>query len=134
MIINEFDFKIDQEGIEQYINYLKGQLKVEKNLTVVFVDNDYITSLNNEFRAKDYPTDVLTFVEDLDEYLGDIIISYPKAEEQAKEYKHELRREIYFLITHGFLHLLGYDHLTEEEEKEMFEKQKELLNLYGVRR
>ena len=63
--------------------------------------------------------------------LGDIIISVDKAREQAEEYGHSLMRELGFLTVHGFLHLLGYDHMTEEEEKEMFTKQKEILNDMG---
>lgn len=66
--------------------------------------------------------------------LGDIIISADKAKEQAEEYGHSLMRELGFLSVHGFLHLLGYDHMTEEEEKEMFTKQKDLLNKYGLSR
>lgn len=66
--------------------------------------------------------------------LGDIIISADKAREQAEEYGHSLMRELGFLTVHGFLHLLGYDHMTEEEEKEMFTKQKDILNRYGLSR
>ncbi|MFV0288081.1 MAG: rRNA maturation RNase YbeY [Mycoplasmatales bacterium] len=134
MIVNEFNYEINELELSKYIEYLKTELKIKKNLTIVFVDNDYITTLNKQFRAKDYATDVLTFVENMEDYLGDIIISYPKAQTQAKEYQHSLQREIYFLITHGFLHLLGYDHQTITEEKVMFTKQEELLNLYGMGR
>ncbi|MCR3891142.1 rRNA maturation RNase YbeY, partial [Bacillus paralicheniformis] len=71
---------------------------------------------------------------DMPPVLGDIIISADKAREQAEEYGHSLMRELGFLTVHGFLHLLGYDHMTEEEEKEMFTKQKDILNRYGLSR
>ncbi len=133
-IINDFDYDINIEEINEYVTFLKKELNKKKDLSIVFVDNNYIKELNKEFRQIDKETDVLTFPEDLDHYLGDIIISYPKLVEQAKEYQHSKKRELYFLITHGFLHLLGYDHLTEEEEKLMFSKQEELLNKYNIRR
>lgn len=66
--------------------------------------------------------------------LGDIVISYPKAKEQAEEYGHSLERELGFLAVHGFLHLLGYDHETAEEEKEMFQRQEEILQQAGLHR
>ena len=66
--------------------------------------------------------------------LGDIIISVPRAREQAKEYGHSFTRELGFLAVHGFLHLLGYDHMTAEDEKKMFTRQKDILNEYGLTR
>lgn len=66
--------------------------------------------------------------------LGDIIISLERAREQAEEYGHSLKREIAFLTAHSMLHLLGYDHMEPEEEKEMFAKQKEILELAGIPR
>ncbi len=133
-IINDYEYEINEEEINNYIIFLKKELNKKEDLSLVFVDNDYIKELNNNFRQIDKETDVLTFVEDLDHYLGDIIISYPKLIEQAKEYNHSKKRELFFLITHGFLHLLGYDHLNKEEEKIMFSKQEELLNKYDIRR
>ena len=67
-------------------------------------------------------------------YLGDIIISIERAKEQAKEYGHSIDREIGFLTAHSMFHLLGYDHMVPEEEKEMFAKQEEILNNLGLRR
>ena len=66
--------------------------------------------------------------------LGDIYISYEKAIEQAELYNHSVKREVFFLATHGILHLLGYDHMEEEDEKVMFGKQNELLDGYGITR
>ncbi|ARC74315.1 rRNA maturation RNase YbeY [Bacillus licheniformis] len=116
-------------------------------VSVTIVNNEEIQKINKEYRGKDYPTDVISFAleedgegeveiigADMPLVLGDIIISVDKAREQAEEYGHSLMRELGFLTVHGFLHLLGYDHMTEEEEKEMFTKQKEILNRYGLSR
>ncbi len=116
-------------------------------LSVTFVTNERIQEVNREYRDKDQPTDVISFaLEEMGEgemkiigvdqprVLGDIIISIPRAQEQAEDYGHSFMRELGFLAVHGFLHLLGYDHMTEVEEKEMFTKQKEILNNYGLKR
>ncbi|MCI4128786.1 rRNA maturation RNase YbeY [Bacillus haynesii] len=116
-------------------------------VSVTIINNEEIQKINKEYRGKDYPTDVISFAleedgegeieiigADMPPVLGDIIISVDKAQEQAEEYGHSLMRELGFLTVHGFLHLLGYDHMTEEEEKEMFTKQKEILNRYGLSR
>ena len=103
---------------------------VEFNL--IIVDNDYIHKLNKEYRNIDRETDVITFaLEDEKDLvlpeevrvLGDIYISIDKARSQAEEYGHSFKREICFLAIHGFYHLLGYDHMNEEDEKVMFAKQ-----------
>ena len=104
---------------------------------VIIVDNDYIHKLNKEYRKIDRETDVITFaLEDEDSIilpdtneriLGDIYISIDKAISQKEEYQHSLLRELSFLAVHGFYHLLGYDHMTKEEEKVMFQKQEEVL-------
>ena len=70
----------------------------------------------------------------LPRHLGDIIISYPKAQEQAKEYQHSFERELGFLAVHGFLHLLGYDHMTKEDEEEMFSLQELILNEANIKK
>ena len=98
--------------------------------------------MNKEYRGVDRPTDVISFaLEDDDTFistdvrvLGDIYISIDKAKEQAESYGHSLKRELSFLTIHGILHLLGYDHMTNEEEKEMFNLQEMILNEYGIKR
>ncbi|MCM1334263.1 MAG: rRNA maturation RNase YbeY [Bacteroides sp.] len=114
-------------------------------VSVSFVDNAEIRALNAKHRANDRETDVLSFPM-LDEggfpanpdtdclMLGDIVISLEKAFEQAKEYGHGFERELAFLTVHSMLHLLGYDHLDEEEEKEMLGKQELILNSLGITR
>ena len=121
--------------------YLKKCLKEEhvKNaeFNVILVNNNEIKKLNKEYRNIDKETDVISFaLEDEKEeiinsnkrVLGDIYISIEKAKKQAKEYKHTLRRELSFLCVHGLLHLLGYDHMSKEDEKVMFEKQELILD------
>ncbi|MFC7440618.1 rRNA maturation RNase YbeY [Laceyella putida] len=115
-------------------------------VSVTIVDNEQIHHMNKEYRKVDRPTDVLSFplwepdeewvIEEEEERvpLGDIVISLPKAREQAREYGHSIEREVGFLAVHGFLHLLGYDHETKEEEEEMFAKQEAILNLVGLHR
>lgn len=110
------------------------------NFNVIIVDNTYIHKLNSEYRGIDRPTDVITFaLEDNQDIkyedfrlLGDIYISLDKAKSQAIEYGHNLKREICFLAVHGFLHLLGYDHMVKEEEEIMFSRQEEILNEAGI--
>lgn len=119
----------------------------ETEMSVNFVDNREIQELNRNYRQKDSPTDVISFAMqetgegevnilglDMPVILGDIVISVDRAKEQAEEYGHSIEREFAFLTIHGFLHLLGYDHLTEEDEKEMFSKQNEILSDFGIER
>ncbi len=114
-------------------------------ISVTIVDNNEIHSINLKHRGIDRPTDVLSFpLIDFNKevlpadgskiYLGDIIISIERAVEQANEYGHSIDREIGFLTAHSMLHLLGYDHITEAEEKIMFSKQEEILNNLNLRR
>ena len=114
---------------------------VSFNLIIVY--NDYIHELNKTYRNIDRETDVITFaLEDEDtlvmpsdeRILGDIYISIDRARSQAEDFGHSLLRELSFLAVHGFYHLLGYDHMTEEDEKVMFKKQEEVLDAYGIRR
>lgn len=115
---------------------IKNQKLDNLEFNIIIVNNDYIHELNKNYRNIDRPTDVITFaLEDYEDgiklerrMLGDIYISIDKAISQAEEYGHDLRREICFLAVHGFLHLLGYDHMEKEEEEIMFSLQEEILN------
>ena len=128
---------------------VKAALEYERvtfvpEISVTFTDNEGIRELNAVHRNIDRPTDVLSFPlfekEELSEAsdgdaLGDIVISLEKAREQANEYGHSFEREVAFLTVHSMLHLLGYDHeISEEDEKEMFEKQEEILKTIGLNR
>ncbi|UOQ86041.1 rRNA maturation RNase YbeY [Gracilibacillus salinarum] len=135
--------------IEQLLIYAADYQNIsgEAELSVSFVDNDEIQLLNKQYRGLDKPTDVLSFAleEETDDEmkitgadipiaLGDIIISVDKAEQQAEDYNHSYDRELGFLALHGFLHLLGYDHMNSEDEQIMFSKQEEILNGFGLSR
>ena len=134
-------------NLDDLIAVLELAVKTENlhkvSFNVIIVDNEYIHKINKEYRDIDRETDVITFaLEDEntvilpgdERVLGDIYISIDKVKSQAKEYGHSERRELLFLAIHGFYHLLGYDHSTEKEEKEMFEKQEKVLSEYGVTR
>ncbi len=111
-------------------------------VSVTFTDNEKIRELNAQYRSIDRATDVLSFplfdedFEDEEELaLGDVVLSLEKAQEQAKEYGHSFEREVAFLVVHSVLHLLGYDHETsEEDEKEMFFRQEEIMKLLKLER
>lgn len=148
---NEQDKLTPPEDMEKLIEQCTAAALVEEEIeddaeiSVTLVDNERIRGINAEFREIDRETDVLSFPlggEDGFEVdpdndailLGDIVISLEKAQSQAEEYGHSFRREIAFLITHSLFHLLGYDHMTEDEEKEMFAKQEKVLQKLGITR
>ena len=134
---------LELDVLESYVKYVTKKLDIESAIfNIIMVDDKEIQELNKTYRGIDKKTDVITFaLEDGDEFrnpefrvLGDIYISIPVAYEQADIYGHSRIREICFLATHGILHLLGYDHMEEEEEKEMFKLQEELLSGYEINR
>ena len=142
-IINEVEEIKELDTINELLNFVVIKEKLENCLfNIILVDNDYIHKLNKEYRGIDRVTDVISFaLEDSQDevkldfrVLGDIYISVDKAKDQAKEYGHSFLRELSFLTIHGLLHLLGYDHMTTEEEEIMFKKQDELLNEFGITR
>ncbi|MFC0522570.1 rRNA maturation RNase YbeY [Pontibacillus salicampi] len=119
----------------------------EAEMSVSFVDDNEIQIINRNYRQKDQPTDVISFAmqeqeedelkilgDEMPVLLGDIVISVDRAKEQASEYDHSLERELGFLALHGFLHLLGYDHQSTEEEQSMFNRQEEILHEFGLQR
>lgn len=129
--------------LKKYVEYVTKKLEIETAIfNIIMVDDKEIQELNSQYRGIDKKTDVITFaLEDGDNFrnpelrvLGDIYISIPVAYEQAEIYEHSRIREICFLATHGILHLLGYDHMEEKEEKEMFSLQEELLSGYEINR
>lgn len=127
-------------------DYEKIDIKLTE-LSLSFVDIKTIHKINKEYRNIDRPTDVISFAlnDEIDgelkiiggdekNYIGDILICVDIAKKQALEYNHSFEREVGFLAVHGFLHLLGYDHELPEEEKIMFGKQKEILDIFGLKR
>ena len=121
-------------------------LSFDPVVSVSFIDNEEIHKINKEYRKIDRPTDVISFAfldnEDrAKEYasgmpviLGEIYISLDKADEQAKEYGHSIKREFCYLAVHGLLHLLGYDHIKEEDKKVMRALEEEILDEYDIKR
>ena len=150
-------FKVDKDtrdlvrsAVKMSLEYMGFSARAE--VSVMFVDNAQIRELNRMHREIDRTTDVLSFPlfeydddgeileEELDfnpngeMLLGDIVISLERAAEQAREYGHSFEREIGFLTVHSMLHLFGFDHMTPEDEKEMFGYQDEILNQMGLLR
>lgn len=140
----------DTEPIEKY-----GLTEIDADIPllveIVFMDGEGIRSLNRETRGKDAVTDVLSYPNlenpgeviraedypyDVDEegklFLGSIVICRERAAEQAEEYGHSLRRELYYLAVHGLCHLLGYDHETDGDRKRMREREEKILSAMGV--
>lgn len=140
LISDEFAGQIDEEVISTTVlAVLKFEdVSQESDVSVVVENNARLQELNNQFLGIDAPTDVLSFPSDeIDPdsglpYLGDIILSLPKAQAQATESGHSLQAEIQLLIVHGMLHLLGYDHAEDEEKQDMWERQKSILKLLDV--
>jgi probable rRNA maturation factor len=125
---------LDYEGMENDVE-----------VSVTFVDDEGIRELNNKFRGMDKPTDVLSFplfdfegtdeppVDEIENMLGDIVVSLEKAQAQADEYGHSFEREVAFLCVHSTLHLLGYDHETsEEDELDMRSRQTAVMEMLGL--
>jgi len=126
----------DVTSYEDVLNHVFSLIEEEKSLNIVIITSEEMQNMNKTFRGLDKPTDVLSFPYDepyLDE-LGDIFINLLYMKEQAQSYGHSEAREIAFLAVHGYLHVKGYDHHTEEEENMMFEKQETILTKAGLER
>ena len=153
MIINQQDKINYNRDVQQIIlKVVKtiaklGGIPKNTELSILLVDNSYIKDLNYVYRHVNSATDVLSFaMNELSEgepaftftneinVLGDIVISLEKADEQSKEYGHSFERELGFLVAHGLLHLLGYDHDTEAEETVMRELEKKILQAANLER
>ena len=149
---NQIEKQSNEEEIIQSV--VETVLKLEKikhdvNVYITLTNNEEIHKINKEYRDVDRPTDVLSFPmyereeieklreekeDEIEEILGDIIISIPKIKEQAEEYGHSYERELAYLITHGMLHLLGYDHIIEEEKVIMREHEEAVLTELKIMR
>ncbi len=145
--------KVDAELkslIKLCCNATTERFRVESpcEISVTFVDNEEIREINNDTRGVDRATDVLSFPmnemangefaeePEIDEkgviLLGDIVLSLEKARAQAEEYGHSFTREVAFLCVHSMLHLLGFDHMTPDDEKEMFSIQEDILTELNI--
>ena len=132
--------------VKEYKKLIRSVLKHEKNekfFNVIFVTSEEIRQINQAYRGIDKVTDVISFAlmenqdeifQEASEELGDVFICIERAIEQAADYGHSVEREMGFLAVHGYLHLIGYDHMTEADEKIMFAKQDEILNKAKLKR
>ena len=126
----------------------EGLDKLKLYISITLTIPDVIKEINKEYRNIDKPTDVLSFpmfqrdeIQELikknyevEDVLGDIIISIPRVKEQAIEYNHSFERELAYMVVHGFYHLMGYDHMEETEKEEKRKKEDEVLNKLGITR
>lgn len=144
-IVNEVELEMLNvkkiiKKITKRINKVEN-IKGKHTISFILVDSTRIWEINKEYRKIDSPTDVISFASidaildgSLPEEMGDIFICKERVLSQAEEYGHSVLREFAFLCTHGVYHLLGYDHQTEEEEKEMFSKQEFILKELKIER
>ncbi len=119
---------------ERLITEIFDFISEPHEMNIVFLSKDQIQEMNRNYRNIDKVTDVISFPDQDENYIGDIFICLDRAREQAVDYGHSIEREIGFLAVHGYLHLLGYDHHTEAEEKIMFAKQEEILKKASLER
>lgn len=132
---------VSLEWVTRVVSFVLQRENQPENtgVTVVITDDAEVRELNRTFRDTDCPTDVLSFPasggaefvipKELALYLGDVIVSYPTALAQAAEHRHSVEDELALLIVHGCLHLLGYDHMNEEEHHRMWARQEEILQV-----
>ena len=141
-----------EETIKKVVEKCYEEEKLTKSkliITITLTTPENIRKINKEYRNIDRATDVLSFPmfekEELtkkiknqefmhEDVLGDIIISIEKVKDQAKEYGHSFERELSYMVVHGFYHLMGYDHMTEEEKTEMRKKEDVILNALNITR
>ena len=155
--------EVTEELVKELEHTIEFALKEEEvnipfEISLLFVDNDEIREINNETRNIDTETDVLsfpmldypkdkafkdvyknyefdeTYMDGEELVLGDIVLSLEKALEQSKEYNHSFKREASYLVVHSVLHLLGYDHMEEDEKKVMRKREEEILGQLDIRR
>ncbi len=151
---NKEEFSPELEGVVRSVCervMSEEECDFDAQISLTLTNNENIREINNEHRDIDSPTDVLSFpmlefddegqiIDNEFEYdddlimLGDIVISLERAREQSIEFGHSFKREVAFLVAHSMLHLLGYDHMNEEEERIMCEKQERVLTSLGITR
>lgn len=142
-VFNETNELVDIKDIENLLEKSVKYLNIEDAIfNVIIVDDEKIHQINKEYRNIDKTTDVISFAleDNMDvvlpdlRVLGDIYVSIDTARRQAYEYYNTEQEEIRFLVIHGLLHLLGYDHMTDEDKKEMRTLEEEILNEYDIKR
>jgi probable rRNA maturation factor len=142
-IFNTTDKDVDIYELDSIIKFACNHLNVENPLlNIIIVDNEKIREINRDYRNKDAVTDVISFafeeVNDVEytdiRFLGEIYISYERCVSQAEDFGHSVKREFCYLAVHGLLHLLGYDHMVEEDKKVMRALEEEILSEYDIKR
>lgn len=144
--IEKIDDFFDEKKIKEFVSYiLKDEYRGDFNkneyyLSLLITTNVQIQEINREYRQKDAPTDVISFAYNETEnfgtvnMLGDIVISIERVKEQSSEYGHSDEREFYYVLCHGMLHLLGYDHIEEEDRVIMRKREEEILSKFNYNR
>jgi len=132
-INNQTQTRIPRQKLVELLKFINKKLKIKKKnkLSLAFVSPLKIKKLNKQYRKKDEVTDVLSFEEndfpDPESSIGEIIICSSRAQKQAKEFKHSFAREVVRLTLHGYLHLLGYDHIKNKEAEIMEELEEKIM-------
>lgn len=141
--IAKVDEFFDEDKITEFVSFILekefGDEVQEKEyyLSLMITTNEAIRKINREYRDKDMPTDVISFAYNETEnigpmnMLGDIVISMDRVREQSSEYGHSDEREFYYVLCHGMLHLLGYDHIEEEDKRVMRKREEEILEKFN---
>lgn len=144
--IEKIDDFFDEKKIKEFVSYiLKDEYRGDFNkneyyLSLLITTNAQIQEINREYRQKDAPTDVISFAYNETEnfgtvnMLGDIVISIERVKEQSSEYGHSDEREFYYVLCHGILHLLGYDHIEEKDRVIMRKREEEILSKFNYNR
>ena len=140
----------EEELIKNVVHKVLEEENIREDIEVyvTLTNNNEIHKINKEYRNVDRPTDVLSFPmyerdeiyklkkdyedDEIEKVLGDIIVSIEKVKEQAEEYGHSFERELAYLVTHGCLHILGYDHMVDEEQKVMRNREEEILGKLNI--
>ncbi len=141
-IQNQGNYPLDAARLQIASQTVLAQHDVDPDttITIVIADNEFIRNLNRQYRNVDAPTDILSFpaddppvaIEGEPPYLGDLVIAYPYASAQAAREQHDLKDSLSLLVVHGTLHLLGYDHDTEENRAGMWQAQAAALQTLGI--
>ena len=143
--VDEVEEYYDEDKIREYIEFIMREEKSDFDsktyyISFMLTNNEELHKINREYRNVDRPTDVISFAYNETEnvgpieVVGDIIISIDKVREQASEFGHSQVREFFYLLTHGMLHILGYDHIKDDEKLIMREKEERYLNKYEYKR
>jgi probable rRNA maturation factor len=131
-IFNQTKFHI--EDYRETISKVFDSIENDKGINVILLNSEDMIKLNKKYRGIDSDTDVLSFSYNDEKMttIGDIFVSHKKIIEQSTRYGHSVHRELAFLVVHGFLHILGYDHDSKENEVKMLSKQNEILIKVGM--